>query len=282
MANFDIDKRGYVTTQVDSFIDKLTLRYEEKLSEQKDRVFALKNEVTLLNDRLENYQNKDKQISKALIMAVEKAEQIENNAKRIYDLEVRRIRILYQNWKEILDMLDNHFPNILTNGKLHFLLTEFEENVSSVIRQNEKIENTGIKQEVKKNSDNYIKNLLNRMDYVINDKSYIKKPSKTVEELEKDFDAKQKREEARRKNAIKQLPDFSEKLVEETSPTADNFLKDLSIDLENTVYSKNIAPRPKKLIEPNESGFDFEEILTPKEELDEIMKIFDFYNNEDE
>ena len=43
MAKFDINKKGYDTEQVDTFINKLSLKYEEKLSEQKDRVFALKN-----------------------------------------------------------------------------------------------------------------------------------------------------------------------------------------------------------------------------------------------
>ena len=40
MARFDINKKGYDTEQVDTFINKLSLKYEEKLSEQKDRVFA--------------------------------------------------------------------------------------------------------------------------------------------------------------------------------------------------------------------------------------------------
>ena len=70
MAKFDINKKGYDPEQVDTFINKLSLKYEEKLSEQKDRVFSLKNELSLLEDKLENYKDKDKQISKALIYAV--------------------------------------------------------------------------------------------------------------------------------------------------------------------------------------------------------------------
>ena len=62
MAKFDINKKGYDTEQVDEFINKLSVKYEEKLSEQKDRVFALKNELSLMEDRLANYKDKDKQI----------------------------------------------------------------------------------------------------------------------------------------------------------------------------------------------------------------------------
>ena len=72
MANFDIDKKGYNPEQVDKFINSLTLKYEEKLSEQKDRVFTLKKETSSLKERLDNYEQKDKQISKALIFAVDK------------------------------------------------------------------------------------------------------------------------------------------------------------------------------------------------------------------
>ena len=47
MAKFDINKKGYDVDQVDGFINKLSKKYEEKLSEQKDRVFSLKNELAV-------------------------------------------------------------------------------------------------------------------------------------------------------------------------------------------------------------------------------------------
>ena len=81
MARFDINKKGYDTEQVDNFIGKLSLKYEEKLSEQKDRVFALKNELAVMQERLNNYRDKDKQVSQALVFAVEKAEQIEKQSE---------------------------------------------------------------------------------------------------------------------------------------------------------------------------------------------------------
>ena len=64
---FDINKKGYDTEQVDNFINKLSVKYEEKLSEQKDRVFSLKNELALMEERLETYKDKDKQISNVII-----------------------------------------------------------------------------------------------------------------------------------------------------------------------------------------------------------------------
>ena len=135
MAKFDISKKGYDTEQVDTFINKLSVKYEEKLSEQKDRVFALKNELSRLEDRLENYKDKDKQISQALIFAVEKAEQIENNASKLYDLEIKRIRLLYKNWESLvtkLFMLD--VPATLKRE-----VAEFNNTVKEVLEQNNRI-----------------------------------------------------------------------------------------------------------------------------------------------
>ena len=51
-------------------------------------------------------------------------------------------------------------------------------------------------------------------------------------------------------------------------------------------YAKIIAPRKQKrkeqlfeyaFPEPNETGYDYKDALHPQEELDEIMKAFDFY-----
>ena len=277
MAKFDIDKKGYDTSQVDKFIDSLTLKYEEKLSEQKDRVFSLKREIGTLKERLENYEQKDKQISKALIFAVEKAEQIENSAKKIYDLEVRRIRILYKKWNDILALLEESQPEILINGKLQLALNEFNGNIQSVIKQNEKFEENSVKNDIKKSSDNYIKNILNKMDYVINIKGE-KAESESVKHEKKKTEDKKK--SARIQNIQKRFQNLGLKNVMH-SDSAEDYLNDDNKIETNNAYAKNLT-RTKKKIEPNESGFDLDAILNPTEELDEIMKAFDFYEGSEE
>ena len=87
MGRFDLDKHGYNTTQVDKYINNLTLKYEEKLAEQKDRLVSLKSELDMAKASLADYKDKDQQISRALVMAVEKAEQIENTSKKIYIID---------------------------------------------------------------------------------------------------------------------------------------------------------------------------------------------------
>ena len=163
MAKFDINKKGYDVDQVDNFINKLSVKYEEKLSEQKDRVFSLKNELAVMEERLESYRDKDKQISQALIYAVEKAEQIENNASKLYDLEIKRMRLLYKQWEDMIfkiNMLDVPSP-------IKKEISAFSQTIKEVLEQNNRIGGSVIRKDLHNNSDNYIRNLLNKMDYSI-------------------------------------------------------------------------------------------------------------------
>lgn len=290
MAKFDFSNTGYEKNQVDEFIDNLTLKYEEKLSEQKDRVFSLKNEVSVLNERLSLYEKKDKQMTSALITAVEKAEQIENSAKKIYDLEIRRIRILYGEWKKTLDKIQ---ISGLEDNEVQNLLKELEKNLTDIIKQNQSLDgNESIKENIKRNSDIFIKNLLNKMEYAIpsnkeNREVFVEK--KVVEEKntndKKDIVTKemdnQFKENSRLLNIQRRFQNITGKIGKGGNGNfVDKFLNDNSTVPENNAYVKQIARKNKNRIEPNETGFDYEDALNPKEELNEIMKAFDFFNSE--
>ena len=62
---------------------------------------------------------------------------------------------------------------------------------------------------------------------------------------------------------------------------ADKFLEDDSI--ENNAYANIITSKVGAIPEVNETGFDLKEAINPKDDLDEIMKAFDFFDpNEDD
>lgn len=265
MAKFDINKKGYDVDQVDNFINKLSLKYEEKLSEQKDRVFSLKNELAVMEERLDTYREKDKQISKALIFAVEKAEQIEGDASKLFDLEIKRLRLLYKQWQDLLDKLDT----LAMPKDISLELSRFSQTITEVLEQNSRIGGNVIRKDLHKNSDNYIKNLLNRMDYAINEKPKQQQASKQV--------LKSMSEETERENS--RVIDLSGKLDKikvqnkNSGTMADNYLN--SEEDESSIFARTITRKtPKK---KQESGFDLEDALNPKEDLDEIMKAFDFF-----
>jgi len=263
MVKFDIDKKGYDIEQVENYINNLSVKYEEKLAEQKDRLFTMRNELNIMKERLETYQNKDKQISQALVFAVEKAGQIENSARKLYDLEIKRINILYEHWKVLIDEIEEKYGRKIDDENINSMIEEFKRGLDSVIKQSVDISQSNIKQELKQNSDNYIKNLLNKMDYVINDKQKKKvEPKKRVEETV----------ENEKSNIGSRLKLLSSKL---DGKSADKYLNDEK-DLESTAFSRNFMKK-SKYPKPNESGFDLEDALNPKEDLDEIMKAFDFF-----
>jgi len=263
MAKFDINKKGYDIEQVDNFINKLSLKYEERLSEQKDRVFTLKNELAVMEERLESYRDKDKQISQALIFAVEKAEQIESNASKLYDLEVKRLKLLYKKWEEILSRISAES----VSKEVQRELVSLTKTIGEVLEQNNRIGGNMIRKDLHKNSNNYIRNLLNRMDYAINEKPKTTTQKSVLTSMS---------EETEKENS--RMIDLSGKLdsikVKGSGNMAENYLNS-DEDVSASVYSRAITR--KSATKKKEQGFNLEDALNPKEDLDEIMKAFDFF-----
>ena len=341
MAKFNIDKKGYDPEEVDEYINKMYLKYEDKLSEQKDRVVALKGEVDSLKARLANYVNNDEQISKALIFAVEKAEQIENNAKNVYNLEIKRVNALYARWEELLLEVEKHCPQVNKNGYINSLMQDFKESIAEVSKTGLTLNTKSVKEELKRTSDDYIRNILNKMDYVVNSKPVavaetkprakkekvetpVEKPEPEVKETKKskqtskpepkpETKPEQKVEvKVEAQPEIKRAPEAKSystissinerlkhlNLISKTGPMpkpvkhqslAEKYLNS-DDDLEQNAYSKNFTKKKlekgkspfnyMEYPEPNESGFDLKDALNPKEDLDEIMKAFDFFGEE--
>ncbi len=341
MANFNIDKKGYNPEEVDDYINKIYLKYEDKLSEQKDRVVALKSEVDSLNEKLKKYVNKDEQISRALIYAVEKAEQIENNAKNVYNLEIKRINALYSRWEELLLEVEKHCPQVNKNGYINSLMNDFKESILEVSKTGLTLNTKSIKEDLKRNSDDFIRNILNKMDYVVNSKpvavaetkprakkgkaeTQVEKPKAEANETKKVKAAQKvqakpepkpeiKVETVEKQPEIKKAPEaksystitsinerlkhlnlISKNAIPTQKPVKHQSLAEKYLnsddDLEQNAYSKNFTKKKlekgkspfnyMEYPEPNESGFDLKDALNPKEDLDEIMKAFDFFGEE--
>ena len=67
------------------------------MSEQKDRIFYLKDQL----DKITN--SSDNELMTSLVSAVEHAKLIENSSKNIYELETKRLELLYSKMEEKLD-----------------------------------------------------------------------------------------------------------------------------------------------------------------------------------
>ena len=290
MAKFNIDNSGYNIAEVEEYIDSLTLKYEKRLSEQRDQIFALRNENAMLGASLNDYKLKEEEVSKALIFAVEKSEQMEKGSKKVYDLEIRRLRLVYARWKEVIESIEKDAYKGAFGEKFAMALQDFENDLEQIIKQNENFESRrtddeSVKDSLKESSSNYIKNLLNRMDYLVStanqeelvDKSIttnkakvktknkLSKPNISKNENKIISDISDKKENERLLNINRRFSSISNKLALATGLA----ILDDDVPADNAYY-RNIAKDSS-----NDDRFDLEAVLTPKEDLAEIMKAFE-------
>lgn len=270
-------------TEFEQKIFMLEQEYEKKLEEQKDRILQLKEENESYKARLDNYSIKDESISRALVLAVEKAKELENSSKNLYELEIQRIRILYSRWEQLLDMIIKKYPNVKAINEINNLIEEFNESIAETINSSFSATDDGNKA--------YVKNLLNRMNGYVENRTLNVTPNKQREEselkAEEPADLKNLQNERTEKSIIKPVANINLEKDDKYDSVVDKFLNDSEGEEANTAYAKRIAPILNQRIEEKiesyinaksvDDKFDLAEAVCPKETLEEIMKAFDFY-----
>jgi len=92
------DKRPLSSAEYEIYLKKLIESYENKLYEQKERIFNLVEENKKLSNQLAELKSRDAQISKALMAAIAKAKEIEDAATAKYRMEVERLKLFHSKW----------------------------------------------------------------------------------------------------------------------------------------------------------------------------------------
>lgn len=136
MDNFKLERNGYDKKEVDEFVEKVKRNYEDTLQEQMQRISELKKQLDETAKKLGSYEKKNGDISDALVVAVETAKQIENASKNIYDLEIKRVRALYDKWEKFLEELMEEYPRLKERFDTKALLKIFSDGIDEVIKQN--------------------------------------------------------------------------------------------------------------------------------------------------
>lgn len=103
-------KKSFTPAEVENYIKQTIISYENKLVEQKDRIFSLLDENKKLIEELEEYKGKDAQISKALILAISKAKEIEDAARLKYNMEIERLKVFHSKWVSYYASVKNKIP----------------------------------------------------------------------------------------------------------------------------------------------------------------------------
>ena len=294
MDNFEIEKYGYKKEQVDKYITDLVQDNEVMLHEQKTRISDLKRELQSTNEQLETYKQKNENISDALVVAVETAKQIENSSKNIYQLEIKRVRSLYDKWQSFLNDLMAKYPDLQAQYDTTKILKIFEDEINTILRQNQNlIEQKQMLQDVDTNTIG-LKLLINKMSNISRSQPTAQRPktdelyhtnanriTRNVRPTEKTMQEHQimqaiEGEDLRlRKDNIKPISNIKMNKNEGYENLVDKFLSDDSTEYQNNAYSKVFMAKQKN------DGFDLKEAVNPTENLEDIMKSFSFYNEDD-
>lgn len=110
MEEINLNKKSLNPDEVRQYIDILRRNYEKNLSEQKDRIFELREQIKELESKLEAYRSRSRQITQALLAAVAKAEELEQTAKLKYDMEIKGLKMFHAKWLSYYKKIIEKYP----------------------------------------------------------------------------------------------------------------------------------------------------------------------------
>ena len=180
MKKFDFVENGYSSSQVDAYLSIITKKYEEKIAELTNENYTLRNELEKNKVQLGEYEQKERQISKAFITAVEKAEEIENHAKELAHKEIDKLKSMYEKWENLLKEAEEQTSFDGSSEHIKEAIKNFQDNIKEYTIESLSTEKNGIKAHLKKHSNDYIRNILNKMDYMFSTSEKTNEPTQTI------------------------------------------------------------------------------------------------------
>ncbi len=286
MNNFDIERKGYNKKEVDKYLFELSSKYEQQIEKLNQDKMQIQAELMQLRLELDSYKSKDDQISNALVVAVETAKEIESSAKTVYELEIKRVKVLYKKWSNILNEIRALYPNINKMSGISTLFNEFQEALNKILQKENEI--SQMPSNVSSTAEKvYAKTLLSRM-WGKNANNDVKKRKNVIEPtatVKRADTAEKAREEYRQMDfASQQKPTDGEgefeKFLKSEFEDFDNFQykashKDADISPEKkSKYLDALEQSLSKSQSADDNQFDMLEALKPKEDLKDIMKSF--------
>lgn len=281
--NFSEQFNGYNKQEVDAYIERLKASYESKLMDEKLKTLESERRLLTFKNQHSELAHKEKSILEA-IDVLEKAKKFQEEGTRSF------YSLVFDKLKLLVHELDMRFPNMRRNTTYNNIL---EELYSLVADYKEKFVPENYITNPINSSNDSMRLLLNKMQ------EYRKEPAKTPTEVK--VNPNSVKDTTTYTNFYKRNSFvFKPKAKPEDTQNANNYkevtqnAKNDSVESinhseqENAVSAQKIALKtPPKQIFPeeidkkypkSESGFSFEEALHPKVGLEEIMKAFDFYN----
>ena len=107
---FEIVKKGYKPQAVNDYIKRQQLDFESRSAEQRDRIFELKARAAQLEKENAELRARESEVSRALLSAVQKSSEMEETAKKKYDLEIQRLKLFHIKWESYFDEIIARYP----------------------------------------------------------------------------------------------------------------------------------------------------------------------------
>lgn len=241
------DKKYFTAEEVEDAISGLTARYEEVLAEQKQRIYDLRTQLKNAEQRIKEYKSKSELVAKALIGAVQKAEEIDKLSKIKYSQEVTRLKLFHDRWTSYYARILDKYP--------------LDEELKAVSDFNAKVEK-----------------LLEGGNVGEVQAAFESETRRIAEQTEKENKQRGKFDPVERINAyLENTPDpepafAPEAPVRTEAAKAGDTQETGESPSESTEAERPEERKPLTLKDPTSSGFSFEEALHPTQDLADIMK----------
>lgn len=259
---FSTQKNGYNKEEVESYIKLLKKDYEERLAQQKQRIFSLKNELDTTTKS---------GVVDELTSLVERTRQMEKSTQSIYELESRKLKIICNRLNDYISSIEELMPANAKDG-VKKQLSKIRETIESSFSNIPVVDSV-----------DPVRRLLAKMvDNAKDDNNY---PNYEVNKDKNNTDYKTK-------STTISLPKSEVKKVKKERQPIGLFNEFLNDNVAENQFEKimfggkktpsNYVTSSLSYPTPNESGFDLKAAVNPKDDLDEIMKAFDFFDADDD
>ena len=260
--NFSKQKNGFNENEVNQYITSLNLEHQKELKE-KDI------EIAKLKAKLDGMSSKENSIAFALTAAVDKAKEIEESSQNIYKLKLEQLSMLYSKWEIFLNEMLKKYPEIDEIENLKEKLIGLKTSIRIALKDDFNIDLMS-----KTPATDPIRNLLNRLTEKKQDVASV--PKKKEIKRKTNVSASQKTDLNKieeRANLIKPISNIKLNKDEAFENIVDKFLCSED-DIPNSFKKVLNVPDYSQ----GDGKFDLNEAINPKEDLKEIMKSFDFFD----
>ncbi len=115
MKNFTREPNGYSPREVDEYLQRIKKENESRAREQAERMAKMDKEI-------KNYRSQKEMLNRALKITSE----IEKSARKVYDLEVQKVQLLYRKWESMVSNLKSRFGAAIPISEMDNIMDDFK------------------------------------------------------------------------------------------------------------------------------------------------------------